>query len=46
MRNKIDHGDIQAKKADLRAVISEIRVDNNKINIIGDKATRAAVIAG
>ena len=46
MRDKIDNGDVHAKKADLRAVISEIRVDDDKISIIGDKATLAAVIAG
>jgi site-specific DNA recombinase len=46
MRDKIDNGDVQAKKAYLRAVISEIRVDDDKISIIGDKATLAAVIAG
>ena len=46
MRDKIDNGDVQAKKAYLRAVISEIRVDDEKISIIGDKATLAAVIAG
>ena len=45
MRDKIDNGDVQAKKAYLRAVISEIRVDDDKISIIGDKATLAAVIA-
>ena len=46
MRDKIDNGDVQAKKAYLRAVISEIRVDDDKISIICDKATLAAVIAG
>ncbi len=46
MRDKIDNGDAQAKKAYLRAVISEIRVDDDKISIIGDKSALAAVIAG
>ena len=46
MSDKLDNGDVQAKKAYLRAVISEIRVDDEKISIIGDKATLAAVIAG
>jgi site-specific DNA recombinase len=46
MRDKIDNGNVQAKKAYLRAVISEIRVDDDKISIIGDKSTLAAVIAG
>ena len=46
MRDKIDNGDVQARKSYLRAVISEIRVDDDKISIIGDKTTLAAVIAG
>ena len=46
MRDKIDNGDVQARKAYLRAVISEIRVDDYKISIIGDKTVLAAVIAG
>ena len=46
MRDKIDNGDVQARKSYLRTVISEIRVDDDKISIIGDKTTLAAVIAG
>lgn len=38
--------DIQAWKAYLATVISEVRVDDHKIQIIGDKASLAAVIAG
>ena len=46
MNEKIERGDIMARKAYLRAVISEIRVDDHKIQIIGDKSTLAAAIAG
>ena len=46
MHDKLENGDVQARKAYLRAVISEIRVDDNKVSIIGDKATLSAVIAG
>ena len=46
MNDKIERGDIIARKAYLRAVISEIRVDDYKIQIIGDKSTLAAAIAG
>jgi site-specific DNA recombinase len=46
MHDKLDNGDVQARKAYLRAVISEIRVDDNKVSIIGDKAALSAVIAG
>ena len=46
MHDKLDNGDVQARKAYLRAVISEIRVDDDKVSIIGDKATLSAVIAG
>ncbi len=46
LRDKLGTADIQARKAYLRAVIQEIRVDDHKIQIIGDKASLAAVIAG
>ena len=46
MHDRLDHGDIQARKTYLRAVVSEIRVDDNKISIIGDKMALAAMIAG
>jgi hypothetical protein len=46
MHDKLENGDVQARKAYLRAVISEVRVDDNKVSIIGDKATLSAVIAG
>jgi site-specific DNA recombinase len=43
---RLETGDIQARRDYLRAVISQIEVDDGKIRIIGDKATLAAVIAG
>jgi site-specific DNA recombinase len=46
MREKLDTGDAQARKDFLRSVISQIEVDDDKIRIVGDKATLAAVIAG
>jgi site-specific DNA recombinase len=46
MREKLDTGDTQARKAYLQSVISQIEVDDDKVRIIGDKATLAAVIAG
>ena len=46
MRTKLDTGDTQARKAYLRSVISRIEVDDQKVRIIGDKATLADVIAG
>ncbi len=46
MRDKMETGDIQARRAYLRAVISQIEVDDDKVRIIGDKATLAAVISG
>jgi len=46
MRTKLDTGDTQARKAYLRAVISRIEVDDQKVRIIGDKSTLADMIAG
>ena len=46
MREKLDTGDSPARKAFLRSVISQIEVDDDKIRIVGDKATLAAIIAG
>jgi glyoxylase-like metal-dependent hydrolase (beta-lactamase superfamily II) len=46
MREKLEHGDTQARKTYLRAVISKIEVDDHKIRIIGEKASLADVIAG
>ena len=46
MHEKLDNGDIQARKAYLRSVISAIEVDDNIVRIIGQKASLANVIAG
>jgi site-specific DNA recombinase len=46
MREKLENGDTQARKAYLRAVISCIEVDDNRVRIIGEKAALADVIAG
>ena len=46
VRQKIETADIQARKAYLATVVSEVRVDDHRIQIIGDKANLAAVIAG
>lgn len=46
MQDKMETGDIQARRAYLRSVISQIEIDDDKVRIIGDKATLAAVIAG
>ena len=45
VRQKIETADIQARKAYLATVVSEIRVDDHTVQIIGDTATLAAVIA-
>lgn len=45
LRQKIETADIQGRKAYFNAVITEIRVGDDKIQIIGDKASLAAVIA-
>ena len=46
LQDKLATADTQARKVYLRTVIQEIRVDDHKIQIIGDKASLAAVIAG
>ena len=46
MRQKLDDGDVRAKQAYLRSVISRIEVDDHRIQIIGEKAALADVIAG
>jgi hypothetical protein len=43
---KLENGDIQARKAYLRAVISCIEVDDDRVRTIGEKAALADVIAG
>jgi hypothetical protein len=39
MRDKLDTGDIHARKAYLRAVISRIEVGDENIRIIGEKTS-------
>jgi hypothetical protein len=46
VRDKLDTGDIHARKAYLRSVISRIEVDDRVVRIIGEKAALADVIAG
>jgi site-specific DNA recombinase len=46
MHEKLKAGDVQAKKAYLRSVIAQIEVGDDKVRIIGEKASLAAVIAG
>ena len=42
----METGDIQARRAYLRSVISQIEIDDDKVKIIGDKATLACLAAG
>ena len=46
LHEKLETGDVQAKKAYLRSVIAQIEVGDDKVRIIGEKASLAAVIAG
>jgi site-specific DNA recombinase len=46
MCDKLDNGDVQARKAYLRSVITRIEVDKEKVRIIGEKARLADIIAG
>jgi site-specific DNA recombinase len=46
MCEKLHTGDAQARKAYLRSVISYIEIDDDRVRIVGEKATLAAVIAG
>ncbi len=46
MTEKLDHGDVNSKKAYIRAVVSAIEVDDTTIRIIGSKDMLQAVIAG
>jgi site-specific DNA recombinase len=45
MHEKLETGDVQAKKAYLRSVIARIEVGDDKVRIVGEKASLAAVIA-
>ena len=46
MRQKLDDGDVQARRGYVRSVISNIEVDDDRIRITGYKASLAEVIAG
>ena len=46
MRQKLDTGDVHARRDYLRTVISTVEVDDDRIRITGDKASLANVIAG
>jgi len=46
MNEKLDRGDLQARKAYLRSVLSYVEVYDDRVRIVGEKATLAAVIAG
>ena len=46
MRSKLDDGDTQARKAYLKAVISRIEVDDDRVRIMGDRTHLAAAVAG
>ena len=46
LHEKLETGDVQAKKAYLRSVIAQIEVGDDRVRIIGEKASLAAVIAG
>ncbi len=46
VREKIDSADVQGRKSYLRSVIFYVEVDDDKVRIVGDKATLAAVTAG
>ena len=46
MHEKLETGDVQVKKAYLRSVIAQIEVGDDKVRIVGEKASLAAVIAG
>ena len=46
MRQKLDQGDVQARRGYLQSVIANIEVDDDRIRITGDKAALADVIAG
>ena len=46
MQEKLSTADIQARKRYLRSVISQIEVGEQKVRIVGDRASLAEVIAG
>ena len=46
MRERLETGDVQARKAWLRAVVARVEVGPERVRIIGEKASLAQVIAG
>ncbi len=46
MREKMDTGDVQARKDVIRSVVSGITVGDERIRIIGDKSVLAAAVSG
>ena len=46
LRDRLDTADIETRKTCLGAVLSELRVGYDRIDIIGDRVSLAAVIAG
>jgi site-specific DNA recombinase len=46
VNEKLESGDLQARKAYLQSVIAYVEVDDDCVRIMGEKATLAAVIAG
>jgi site-specific DNA recombinase len=46
MRERLETGDVQARKAWLRAVVARVEVGPGRVRIIGEKASLAQVIAG
>ena len=46
LQDKLENGDMQARRAYLRSIISRIEIDDANVRIVGEKATLADVIAG
>ena len=46
VHEKLEHGDIHARKAYIRAVVTAIEIDDDQIRVIGDKTMLAAAISG
>jgi hypothetical protein len=46
MNEKLENGDVQARKAYLRSIISAIEVDDGAVRILGEKTQLAAVLTG
>ena len=46
MNEKLETGDVQARKAYLRSVISVIEVDDGSVRILGEKTQLAAALSG